>query len=449
MKTYRYLAAAASLLTLSSAASAQQAQPVETITFQQAIDIALKQNVAIQQAENNVETARLAVTQTKNTWQPTLNFNVNGSNSLGRFFDVQTGTLINKQTQGTNGSVSSGFTLWDPNRGVDVAARRADVAAGEANLFRSRQNTVYQVATQFVAYLGAKSQLDVQKENLTSLQLQESQIQRFADAGARPISDLYTIKAQVANAQLQVVNAEAAIENAKFDLMRTLQLDASKDYEFVKPDLPTNSTTISYNLDSLTQIAYRQRRDYVAAQQQLESAKKSVTSAARTNWPALNFNLSYGTSGRFGQTVPIGDQLDQNRSGNLSTGLSFPIFDRRLGHIQHVRASIAEENAELTLASTKQNVALDVRTAWYNIRSAQQRLIAAQASLVSATQALDATQQRYNVGAATLLDVSQARSQQVTAKSNLADAEYNLVVNQAAMAYFTGELDPRTLSLSR
>src|ERR1043165_9078524 len=74
MKTYRYLAAAASLLTLSSAASAQQAQPVETITFQQAIDIALRQNVAIQQAENNVETARLAVTQTKNTWQPTLSF---------------------------------------------------------------------------------------------------------------------------------------------------------------------------------------------------------------------------------------------------------------------------------------------------------------------------------------------------------------------------------------
>jgi hypothetical protein len=37
----------------------------------------------------------------------------------------------------------------------------------------------------------------------------------------------------------------------------------------------------------------------------------------------------------------------------------------------------------------------------------------------------------------------------VNAKSSLADAEYNLVVNQAAMAYFTGELDPKTLSLSR
>jgi outer membrane protein len=448
MKTHRILAVAA-LATLTTSAMAQQAPDVERITFQQAIDIALKQNVAIQQAENNVETARITVTQFANTWMPTFGFNVGGSNTLGRYFDTQTGTLINKQTQGASAGISSGFTLWDPNRGVDVAAARANVAAGEASLFRSKQTAVYTVATQFVAYLGAKSQLDVQKENLASLQLQEAQIQRFADAGARPISDLYNIKAQVANAQLQVVNAEAAIENAKFNLMRTLQLDATRDYDFVKPDLPTNATTVSYNLDSLTQIAYRQRRDYIAAQQQVESAKKSVTSAARTNWPSLSFNIGYNTSGRFGQTVPIGDQFDQNRAGSISTGLNFPIFDRRNAHLQRVRASIQEENAELTLASTKQNVALDVRTAWYNIRSAQSRLAAAQAGLISATQALEATQQRYNVGAATLLEVSQARAQRVNAQSSLADAEYNLVVNQAAMAYFTGELNPAAMTIGR
>jgi outer membrane protein len=101
------------------------------------------------------------------------------------------------------------------------------------------------------------------------------------------------------------------------------------------------------------------------------------------------------------------------------------------------------------LASTKQNVALDVRTAWYNIRSAQSRLAAAQAGLISATQALEATQQRYNVGAATLLEVSQARAQRVNAQSSLADAEYNLVVNQAAMAYFTGELNPAAMTIGR
>jgi outer membrane protein len=459
MKTFRYLAAG-SLVALSTVAGAQQttapmvpttpnAQPVQQITFQQAIDIALKQNVAIQQAENNVETSRLIVTQTSNTWLPSLSLGVNGSNSMGQQFDVQTGQLVTKQSQSLGASASSNFTLFDPNRGLDVAAARLDQASSESNLFRSRQTTVYNVATQFVAYLGAKSQLDVQNENLASLQLQESQIQRFADAGARPISDLYTIKAQVATAQLQVVNAEAQIEAAKFNLMRTLQLDATKDYDFVKPDLPTSATTINYNLDSLTQLAYGQRRDYVAAQEQVTSAQKRVASAGRGYWPSLGFSIGYGSSGRFisGQQTSFADQFHQNRGGQISTNLSFPIFDRSNISIQKTRAQIAQENAELNLKSTRQSVALDVRTAWYNIRSAQQRLIAAQAGLVSATQALEATQQRYNVGAATLLEVSQNRAQRVTAQSNLADAQYNLVVNQAAMAYFTGELDPAKLSL--
>jgi outer membrane protein len=457
MKLFRYLAAG-SLAAFSTVAGAQQttapivpttptAQAAEQITFQQAIDIALKQNVAIMQAENSVELSRLTVTQAANTWQPTFSLGVSGQNTIGQQFDVNTGTRYTTNTQGAGASVGSNFTLFDPNRNLDVAAARLNVSSNESNLFRSRQTTVYTVATQFVAYLGAKSQLDVQKENLSSLQLQESQIQRFADAGARPISDLYTIKAQVAQAQLSVVTAEAAIENAKFSLMRTLQLDASKDYDFVKPDLPATATTVTYNLDSLTQLAYRQRRDYVAAQEQVQANQKQVASAGRANWPSLGFNLSYGSSGRFGQATAFNDQFNQNRGGNISTSISFPFLDRSNVRIQKSRAAIQEENAELNLASTRQQVALDVRTAWYNIRSAQSRLAAAQAGLVSATQALEATQQRYNVGAATLLEVSQNRAQRVTAQSNLSDAEYNLVVNQAAMAYFTGELDPAKLSL--
>ena len=68
------------------------------------------------------------------------------------------------------------------------------------------------------------------------------------------------------------VNAENQAENAKFQLMQTLQLDAAKDYEFVRPDVPQTVTAVNYNLDSLTRIAYTRRRDVTAAQQRLEAA---------------------------------------------------------------------------------------------------------------------------------------------------------------------------------
>ena len=457
MKIHRIPAAVAAILTLSAGAHAQQAQPVERITFQQAIALALKQNVQVLQAENNIEQQRLTVQQVGSSIWPTFNLSAGGSNTLGKSFDLQSGTLVTKQTQSANSSVSTGITIFDANRGIDVRSARTLVAANQADLARARQTAVYNTATGFVVYANAVSQLDVQKENLASLQLQESQIQRFADAGARPISDLYNIKSQVATAQLGVVNAERQIENAKFGLMRTLQLDPAKDYEFVKPDVPTNAaTSVNYNLDSLVTLAYARRQDMAAARERLESSHLDVASAARGHWPGLSLNANYGSSGRFGQTPldqkgpgTFSEQFDQNKGGSLGLGIQLPILDRGQTRITRTRAAIAEENAQIQMANTRQTVALDVRTAWYNIRSAQQQLVAAQASLVAATQALEATQQRYNVGAATLLEVSQARAQRVNAQSSYSDALYNLVLNQAAMAYFTGELDPASMTIGR
>ncbi|HET9423762.1 MAG TPA: TolC family protein [Gemmatimonadaceae bacterium] len=456
MKIQRILAAA-SVMTLAGVATAQQtpAGAVERITFQQAIEIALRQNLTVRQAENTLENANLAARQAGQPLWPNLNFSLNGSNSFGRAFDPSTGNIYSEQTRSASSGVSSSFTLFDAGRTRNnIRSARSDAAATESDLFRQRQTTVYNVAQGFVAYIDAQSQLDVQKENLTSLQLQEAQIQRFADAGARPISDLYQIKSQVATAQLAVVRAEAAIENAKFGLMRTLLLDPAKDYEFVPPPIPESATTINYNLDSLVSLAYARRRDVVAAQSRVEAAEYDRRVARMGHMPSLGLSASYGSNGVFGrETAPGGlpnsfmDQFDRNRGGSIGLGISVPVLDRGNTSLSKQRAAIQAENAQLQLATARQTVALDVRTAWYNVRSAQQQLVAAQAGLTAASQALEATQQRYNVGAATLLDVTQARAQRVNAASALATARYALLLNQAAMSYFTGELDPLAMNI--
>jgi outer membrane protein len=448
MKIQRILAiAVAFVMTVSTAAAAQE--QVEKITFEQAIDIALRQNLTVRQAENDVENAQLAIGQAKASRIPSFSLSVDGGNSFGRVFDVQTGTLQNKMTQSASSRASTGVTLFDPARGSDIRAAQATASASESQLARARQTAVYNVAQFFVQYVAAQSQLDVQKENLTSQQLQESQIQRFADAGARPISDLYNIKSQVAQAQLAVTQAEAAIENAKFSLMQALQLDPAKDYEFVAPPIPDTLQTRQFNLDSLVATAYTHRSDVIAAQSQLTAAQNRRRSAGTGHLPSFGVSASYGSLGRFGQTSSFKDQFDQNRGGSVGIGLDFPIFDRGATRRASQQADIATENAALQLANTRQAVALDVRRAWFNVRSAQQQLVAAQAGLTAATQALEAMQQRYNVGAATLLEVTQMRAQRVTAASQLANARYNLVLNQAAMAYFTGELDPTAMTIGR
>lgn len=429
-------------------ASAATAQGAERITFNDAITIALKQNLAVRQAENTVELQQLAVSQAGQNLRPNLNFNLSGSNAVGRQFNPNDGTISTELTQSVNTGVSSGLLLYDGNRTrAGVRSARADAVASESDLIRTKQTAVFQVASQFVALVSAQSQLEVQKENLVSLQLQEAQIQRFADAGARPISDLYQVKATVASAQLSVTQAEASVENAKINLIQALQLDPAKEYEFVAPVLPDAVTSRAYRLDSLVNLAYARRPDIVAAQDRVAAAAQDTKAAAAGRLPSLSANIGYNTSGRSGGQNGFGSQFEQNRGGSVGLSGSLPIFDRGNTRLAQQRASIAEENAQLALINQRQAVALDIRRAWFNVRSAQQQQVAAAAGLTAATQALDATQQRYNVGAATLLEVTQARAQRVQAASSLSTARYNLVLTQAVIAYYTGELDPLNVRL--
>jgi outer membrane protein len=61
--------------------------------------------------------------------------------------------------------------------------------------------------------------------------------------------------------------------------------------------------------------------------------------------------------------------------------------------------------------------------------------------------AVTTSQQRYQAGAGTLVELTQARAGQVQAASAVVSARYGLVFQQAIMSYYTGELDPTRITL--
>ena len=72
---------------------------------------------------------------------------------------------------------------------------------------------------------------------------------------------------------------------------------------------------------------------------------------------------------------------------------------------------------------------------------------AAEAQQRAATLALQTSQERYEVGAATLVELTQARAVQVQAASALVSARYNLLFQRTLMDYYVGDLDPERISL--
>jgi outer membrane protein len=261
-------------------------------------------------------------------------------------------------------------------------------------------------------------------------------------AGSRPISDLYQQQASVASAQAAVVSAQNAVELAKVDLIQTLQLDPRGTYAFQAPTIADTSTTKQFDLDSLLDRAFAQRPDLAAQQSRLDAAKQDVKAASASKWPTISLTGGYNSGVSSASDISFLDQLNQRRGGSLGIGVSIPIFDRGATQAATEKAEIAEQNADLALQTQRQQVALDVRRAYLEYQAAVQQLAAADAQQKAAALAVSTTQQRYQVGAATLVEVTQARSTEVQAQSAYITARNNLVFQQSLMSYYTGELNP-------
>ncbi len=443
----RWALALAALGALSATPVAADAQ--QKITFDDAIAIALRQNTSLKQAENTASLSGAAVAQRRNALLPTLSLSTTSAQNVGRSFNQSEGAVITQTTQSASFGLSSAVTLFDGLRNVRALNQaRLEENASTSELTRARQTTVFTVASDFLTLVTAQGQLDVQRENLAAQDAQEKQLSVLVSAGARPISDLYQQQALTASAQSSVVTSERAVELGRIALIQTLQLDPRGTFDFVSPPAPSSADGMQrFALDSLLDRAFAARADLSADATRVDAAAQGTKAANAGRLPTVSLSAGYNTAYSSATALSVGEQLNQRRGGSVGIGVSFPIFDRGAVSIASQQAKIQEDNARLTLQDRRQSIALEVRRAYLDYESTKQQLTAALAQQKAADLAVSATQQRYQIGSSTLLELTQARASQLQAASAVVTARYTIAFQRALMSYYTGDLQPDAVTL--
>ena len=244
---------------------------------------------------------------------------------------------------------------------------------------------------------------------------------------------------------LAVVQAERAAELARIDLIRTLRLDPRGAYEFVAPEVTTPATISVADLDTLIGRAFGTRADIRASEARLEAAKEHIRVAKSTRWPTLSLSAGYGSSYTSAIDAGWSDQLSDARGGSIGLNIALPLYDRSATRIATRRAEIRADSAQVDLDSLEQDVGSQVRTAVLDLDSAQAQLAAAGAQLRSAERALEATEQRYRVGAATLVELTQSRATRVEVASAEVSARYEVEFRRRLLDYYVGGLTAATM----
>jgi len=436
-------------LAASNSASAQEAPArpsagARIITFQEAIRIALEQNISVRAAANSAALGKVGVAEARSQFLPNLTASTTGSKNFGRSVD-ENEVVSNQTTNSVSLGLNTGITLFDGFGNVaQLRGAKLSDAASEQELHRARETVAFDVASNFLALIQRQEQLRVQRENLQAVTELERQIQTFVDNGARTIADLYQQQANAASARFAVVDAERTAELAKVDLMQTLKLDPTGIYEFQAPeDTTAAAANTQLDLGVLQTRAAGQRIDLKAEQARVDAADQSIRVAKSNRWPTVSLNGGYSSSYNSARDdLSFSDQLDLRRGGSVSLGVQVPIFDRFQTSNATRRAEIQADNERLNLENLQQDVALQVRRAHLDFNAAKEQLVVAEAQVRAAELSLQASQDRYTAGASTLVEVTQAQAAQVQAASSLVTAKFNLQFQRTLMDYYTGDLDP-------
>ena len=421
-----------------------QAQEVREVTFNEAVQIALDRNVTILRAQNNLELQELTVQSEKMDFLPNMNLNSGGNRNFGFQFDQTSGRLVNQSTDGFSLSASSSVSLFAGFANVaSLAGARATLESQEYSYERTRQTVVFNVVSNYLNVILGEETIRIRQEDVQAQRQLFEQIEEFVRVGTRAISDLYNQQATLANAEAQLLNAESSYQVNKTRLIQVLHLDPLVDYKFIAPDAEAVSLNVrNYSPKELVLSAFERRADLRAQELSIDAAEQSIRSAKSGRLPSLNLSTSAGSSYSSARTSSFGNQMGDNRSERLSLSLSIPLFNRFNTKRSIEASKVQYANARLDLENLQQNVAIEVRQAYLDYQTAVKRLEVTAKSLKASDQALQVEQERYNVGASTLVELTQARSRFVDSASQRAQAVFQFHFQHRVIEYYLGTLDP-------
>ena len=118
--------------------------------------------------------------------------------------------------------------------------------------------------------------------------------------------------------------------------------------------------------------------------------------------------------------------------------LNFPLFNNFSREDQVVRARVSMENADAQLRDARLAAQQSLVQQLGALRTAEERIRIQQASVLAAQEDLRVQQQRYNLGASTLLDLLTSQSQLNQARAALIQARQDYRIARAQIEAIIG-----------
>ena len=424
--------------TLSQPLSAQQSW-----TLRQCADYAIEHNISIKQKDNQCKQRDIQLSTAMNSRLPDLSASASESFSFGRGLTLDN-TYTNRSTNSTSFSLGTTVPLFTgfriPNQ---IKLNQLNLEAATQDLEKAKNDIRMQVAKAYVQILYDTEIAEVAHRQITIDSAQVARLEAFLENGKASPAEVSQQQSTLAQARLTATQADNNLQLSILALSQLLELPSPEDFSIVRPSIASTFTTFPAGLspDAIYQEALAIKPEVHAEQLRLTASERSIKIAKAALYPTLNFSAGlqsnyYKTNGM--QADPFATQMKNNFSQYIGFNLSVPIFTRFQTRNSIRSARIDRENQMLQLENVKKTLYKEIQQAYYNAVAADSKYHSSEAAAQSSKDAFTLVQAKYENGKATITEFNESKNNYLKAESNLVQARYENLYQQALLDFYRG-----------
>jgi outer membrane protein TolC len=419
----------------------------QTMTLQDCLDLALKQNPSILKAQQEIRRTRGVVVETRAAGVPQITASGSGQMIAKEAIDAfkftttngatATSAVFGNQQQPWSAQVQASQLLYQGGR-VSSGVRAAVLSSQIAGLDFQRivADTILNVRKSFYQILLNKALAEVREESVTLLEQQLVDAQSRFDAGTVPRFNVLRAEVELANAKPPLIRAQNDLRLSKESLVKLLAIDSTQMNDFTPINFEGKMVYEhrAWELSSALQQAINQRPELQAAERQIGVAKANIKVASSGYQPEASIFGNYGW-----HDYAFADDPSETREGwTAGASVSWALFDGMLtrGRVSEARAVLEEAN--LDYADTRRQVELEVRQGYSDYLQTLELIEAQKKTVEEAEESLRLAEARFRAGTGTQLDVLSAQTALSDARSNEVQALHDYNVAIATLERVTG-----------
>jgi outer membrane protein len=425
------------ILTFSSLSFAQP----QSLSIRDCIQIALKNNPDLKNADRRIRLAGTGVTLSRANILPSFGINLSGSRAFqseqgpylrdvpiqdpvtGLVRYVQQEIFLNEYYRNSySSSASLNQNIYDGGRWWNqIKQSNALYRGSEHNFKATRESVIANVTQWYYNLLKSKKLQEVYEKAVESANEQLKRTESMYEVGAVAQADVFRAKVLLGDQQTLLIQQRNAVSSNLANLNLALGWEPNRNVNILEEDVEIEP--IDKTLEEVMAMAEQANPELKGLAETVKSGQYGIKIAKSSFLPNLSFSANYS---RFNNEYDrLYNPFDKNYQMSGRFTLSWNIFNGFTDYAQVERASINYYIDKEQLISRKLSIKSEIEQSYRNLKAYDEIETINEDHLKSAQEDLRLNQERYRIGSGTLLEVVDSQVNLIRAQSTLISTKYN------------------------